>query len=187
LANGFDVGHVLFGGVVGGDGSGGELGRGRDGFGAAGEGEGGEFVEREVVLKALDDLFFAVHEVDVVAKEEVKVFDAVAGEFELDGVELEEEVVAEGAKESEAGVFGMAEGFNEAAEDGESGGLAAALLFGEEGGQGFEEALEAAGGEGFEALPMGVVGEDTVEDLDENGAAGVEGAELEVAPGAEDF
>ena len=46
---------------------------------------------------ALDQLLLAIHEVDVVAEEEVKVFVSVARQPQLDRIELEQQVVAEGA------------------------------------------------------------------------------------------
>lgn len=158
----------------------------RNGGGFAGETLGGLAQEGEVVLVALDDFALAVHEVDVVTEEEVEVLLFAAGELEFDGVELEEEVVAEGADEGEAVVLGVAELLDEGAEDGEGGGLFGALFFGEEGGEGFEGAGEAAG-DGLEGLPVGVGAEDGLEEADEEFAAGVQGAEVDAAAAADDF
>ena len=59
----------------------------------------------EVVLVALDLLLLAIHEPDVVAEEQMQVLVAVARQLLFDGLELEQQVVAEGADQAEARIL----------------------------------------------------------------------------------
>lgn len=68
----FHIGHVLFAGVIAGDGRGLAFGGLRNGLAFAGKGSGGEAVELEIVLEALDLFLLAIHVVDVVAEEEIE-------------------------------------------------------------------------------------------------------------------
>src|SRR3982751_5948585 len=92
---------------------------------------GGQAILRELVGEALDLLLLAVHEVDVVAEEEVQVLLVLALQLQVDGVELEQQIVAEGADEGEARVLVGLKPLDGGGEDREGRGLLAALLFGE--------------------------------------------------------
>ena len=89
-------------------------------------------VALELVLVALDLLLLAIHVPDLVAEEEVQIFVAVARQLLFDRLELEQQVVAEGADQPEAGILFAAELFDQRAQNRECRGLLAALFFGEE-------------------------------------------------------
>ena len=93
---------------------------------------GGEFAAREIVLEALDLLLLAIHEVDVVAEEEVQVFHVVARQLQLDGIELKQQIVAEGADQRQPRRERMMEFIEQRAQNGKRRGLLAALFFGEQ-------------------------------------------------------
>ena len=61
---------------------------------------GGDAVALEIVLEALDLLLLAIHEPDVVAEKQVQILVAVARQLLLDRLELEQQVVAEGAHQA---------------------------------------------------------------------------------------
>ena len=52
-----------------------------------------KLTEREVVLVMLDDLLLAIHEVDVVAKEQMEIFSVRPWQSKLNGIELQEQVI----------------------------------------------------------------------------------------------
>ena len=68
----------------------------------------------ELVLVALHLLLLAVHEPDVVAKKQVQVLVAGARQLLLDGLELEQQVVAEGAHQPQPRIFLAAEFLDQA-------------------------------------------------------------------------
>src|SRR5208283_1446634 len=116
----------------------------------------------------------------VVAEIEVEILVAVARQALLNGLELEQKVVAKGADQAEARIAEAAEFLDERAQDGKDRRLAAALLLGEE----RRQRLKAAGQDltfETELLPVGVRGEDRREQLRDDAAALVERAELDVA------
>ena len=117
LAHRLHVGHVLFRRVVGDDRAGRALLGRRDFFGVARQARGGDAVAREIVLVALDLLLLAVHEPDVVAQEQVQVLVAVARQFLFDGLELEQQVVAERADQAQARILFAAELLDERAQN----------------------------------------------------------------------
>lgn len=143
-------------------------------------------VALELELVAGDLLLLAVHEPDVVAEEEVQVLGAGAGEFFIDGLELEEEVVAESAGEGEVGLLGVAELVHQGAENAEDGRLFAALLFREEFGERLEAAHQRAALR-VEGFPVRMPGQNGEEHLVEEHAAQVEGTELDQAVMGDDF
>jgi len=87
--------------MVGTDGRGGKHGCGRNLRGFVRKAAGGQRAVREIVLAALNLLLLAVHEVDVVAKVEMEILVAVARQTLLNGLELEQKVIAEGADQTE--------------------------------------------------------------------------------------
>ena len=98
-------------------GPGGQRGRRRDFRGMRGQAAGRDVLALEFVLIALDLLLLAVHEADVVAEIEVQILVAVARKLLLDGLELEQQVVAEGADEAQARILRAAEFVDERAQD----------------------------------------------------------------------
>jgi hypothetical protein len=78
-----------FGRVVGDDRARLARGRRRNGLGGALQAQRGQTFALEIVLIALDLFLLAVHQVDVVAKEQVQVLVAVARQLLFDRVELE--------------------------------------------------------------------------------------------------
>ena len=70
--------------------------------GGARQAVGGDIAAREIVLVALDLLLLAIHEINVVAEEQMQILHVVARQLQLDGIELEQQIVAEGADQREA-------------------------------------------------------------------------------------
>ena len=60
-----------------------------------------QFAEREIVLITLDDLLLAIHEVDVVAKKEMKVFRVRPRKPKLNRIELQQQVISERADQDQ--------------------------------------------------------------------------------------
>src|SRR5262249_2573603 len=130
----------------------------------------GNLAAREIVLEALDLFLFAIHEPDVIAKIQVQIFVPAAGVLLFYGLELEEQIVAEGAHQAEARVFLAAKLFNERAQNGEDGGLLAAFLLGEELGEMLQAAAQQAVFDS-EFFPVWMTGEHGVEHLADAAAA----------------
>ena len=63
---------------------------------------GGRPGAREIELVTLDALLLAIHEVDVVAQEQVQILDVVTRQLQLDRIELQQQVVAECAHQRQA-------------------------------------------------------------------------------------
>ena len=89
-------------------------------------------VAREVVAVALDLLLLTIHEPDVVAEEQVQVLVAVAGQLLLDRLELEQQVVPEGADQAQPRIFLAAKFLDQQPQNREYGRLFAALFFREQ-------------------------------------------------------
>ena len=180
LADLLHVGHVFFGRVVADDGAAFARRRRRHRRPSRASPWVRAALAAELVLVALDLLFLAVHQPDVVAEEEMQIFVPGARQFLFDGLELEEQVVTEGADQREVRVFLALELLDQRAQNRERGGLLAALLLGEERGQG----LEAAGqNRAFEAelFPVRMVREQLVKHAGEDGSALVQRPELHAA------
>jgi hypothetical protein len=111
---------------------------------------------REIILEPLDPFLLAVHEPDVVAQEEVEYLRAGARQLQIDGVELKQEVVAEGPYQREVSVLHRAELVDEGAQDGERRGLLAPQLFGEKLGKRLQPSNQSPASR-FQRLPMGVL------------------------------
>ncbi len=109
LADRFDLGHVLFGQVVGIDRPRLRLRRRRDFGGFARKAAGRFAVALEIVLVTVDLLALAIHEEDVVAEEQVQVLVTAARERLFDRLELEQQVVAERAHQREVRIADAAE------------------------------------------------------------------------------
>src|SRR5207248_1872397 len=103
--HGLDIGHVLFGRVVALDWTGGASRWPFDGFGIALQPGGGKVLAGEIVAEALHLLLLAVHEPDVIAEKQMEILVPVARQLLLDRLELEEQVVAERADETETRIF----------------------------------------------------------------------------------
>ncbi len=95
----------------------------------------GHSAAREIELIAFDALLLAIHEVDVVAQEQVQVLHIVARQFLFNRVELQQQVVTERAHQREPRGQRMLEFLLQGAHHGERRRLFAALLFGEQRGQ----------------------------------------------------
>ena len=104
----------------------------------------GQIAAREIVLEALDLLLLAIHEINVVAQEQVQVLDASARELQLDRIELKQQIVAERAHQRQARGQRMAEFVDEGAQNRKRRGLLAALFFGEQRGQRFQRPAQRA-------------------------------------------
>src|ERR1700722_12495989 len=76
--------------------------RTRHAVGSASQALRRNFAAREIVLEALDLLFLAIHEINVVAEKEAHVFYVVAGKLQFDGVELKQQIVSKGPSKREA-------------------------------------------------------------------------------------
>ena len=159
---------------------GGDLGRGSV------ESLGGDIAQTKVVLETFDLFPLAVHEPDVVAQKQVKILRAGAWKAELDRIELEQQIVAEGTHQGQAAVFRAAKLLDHCAEKREYGGLFAALLFGEEGRERPEPASQVAVDEA-EVLPMRVVCQRWQEHFIQRSSAIVQRANLDVALKADDL
>ena len=98
----------------------------------------------EIVLIALDLFLLAIHQIDVVAEEQVQVLVAVARQFLFDRLELEQQVVAERAGQRQPAVLLVAEFSIKRAQNGKRGGLLAALFFRKQRGQRLQAAAQRA-------------------------------------------
>ena len=147
------VGDVLFGRVVGLDGRRLALRRRSDPCRATREAAGGQALALELVAEALHLLFLAIHVPDVVAEVEVQILVAVARQLLFDGLELEQQIVAEGADQAQTRILFAAEFVDQRAQNRKRGGLLAALLFREQRGERLQHALQAPFAQS-ELLPM---------------------------------
>ena len=147
---------------------------------------GGNFAAREFVAEALDLLRLAIHEPDVVAQEQVQVLVAVARQLALDGLELEQQVVAEGADQPQARILLAAEFLDQRAQNGKHRGLLAALLLRKQA----RQRAQAAGQNArlpAEVLPVRMAGQHRLQDLRHLLAARVERADFHAAVVGDDF
>ena len=186
LANGLYFRHVLVARVVADDLSGRLRGHRGNRVAGAFQGHGGEAVFFEVVLVALDPLPLAIHEADVVAQVEVQVLRAGAGQAELDGIELEQQVVSESAHQGQARIAHGTELLGQRAQDGERRRLLAAFLFREKCRQRLQTAHQRAVAL-LQGLPMRVPGQHREEQPVQDFAARVEGAEFQPALPGQDL
>ena len=116
----------------------------------------GNALAREIEAIAFHLLLLAVHEPDVVAKEEVQVLMAGARQLLLDRFELEKQVVPEGADQSQARVLFAAKFLDQRAQNGEGRRLLAALLFRKKRRQRLEPAVQPVVGQ-RKLLPMRIL------------------------------
>src|SRR5512144_869025 len=124
----------------------------------------GESVLLEIVLVTFDLLLLAIHEIDVVAKEQVEVLLPAPRQAQPDRVELEEQIVAEGANQRQARVLFVPKFFDQSPQDRESRGLLAALLLREQLGQRFQPAYQRTPTR-LQRLPVWVAGKSRVQHL----------------------
>ena len=137
-------------------------------------------VALEIVLIALDLFLLAVHQVDVVAQEQMQIFMAIARQLLFDRLELEQQVVAECAGQRQPAVLFVAELFDQRAQDGKAGGLLAALFFGKQ----LRQRLQAARQRAIHArerFPVRMALEHRQQDLIQDFAADTERAEFHLA------
>ena len=102
----------------------------------------GVFAAREIELVALDLLLLAIHEIDVVAEEQVQVLDVVARQLGLDRIEVEQQIVAERAHQREPRRQRIVKFVQQRAQHRKRRRLLAAFLFGEQRGQRLQLAVE---------------------------------------------
>src|SRR5689334_6149126 len=103
--------------MIGDDRTGLEARRRGDLPGPAVQGQGREAFTLKVVLIPLDHFFLAVHEVDVIAEEEVEVLVTVARQSLPDGLELKEKIEPERADKAETGIVEATKLVNKEAQD----------------------------------------------------------------------
>ena len=157
-AHGFDVRHVLFRRVVGDDAGGrgrrlGWLGCGHRRGDARSSASVEYAFELEIPAVALDLLLLAIHKVDVVAEDTSADLYGPARQLFFNGLELEQQIVAERADEREARILGVPELVDQGAQNGKRRGLLAALFLGEQ----LRQRLQAAAERGAlaaERIPM---------------------------------
>ena len=172
--------------MVGNDGAGSALGRWSNLRGIARKAVGGNTLPFEIVLVVVDLLLLEIGEEDIVAEKQVQVFVAGTGQPLDDGIELEQQVVAERAYQAEVRILFLAELFDEAPQDGEDRRLPAALLLREERGHGLQPARQQARFEA-ELFPMGMAGQHGMEHLEDLAATLIERAELHAAVVGDDL
>ena len=161
FAHGLDFRHVLFGRVVGNDGAGVAASwRFLTRSAVRATPVGGDFAAREIVLEALDLFLLAIHEIDVVAQEQVQVLDAVARKLQLDRIELKQQIVSEAPTSARRDASGWSKFVKQRAQNRKCGRLFAAFLFGKQRGQRFQRPVQRAVFD-REILPMRMIGEQT--------------------------
>ena len=138
------------------------------------------FAPREIVAEPLDPFLLAIHVIDVVAEKQVQVLVALSRELQLDGIELEQQVVAECAHQREPRVVLTAEFVDQNSKNGKCRRLLAALLFGKQRGQRFQSPVQA-GTLDLEFIPVGMFAKQRAKDLIDNFAPLIERAEIDVA------
>jgi hypothetical protein len=186
LADALHLGHVLFRLVVADDIR--RRGCGRRGHFLAGarQAQRAQPFEIEVVLEPLDDLLLAVHEADVVAEEQPQVLLLGARQAQADGVELEQQVVAEGPDQGQAGVARVAELLHQRAQNGEERGLFGALLFGKQRRKRLQAPAQRPPGQ-LQRLPVRVRAKNVKKHFRQHLSAQVQRAEFDFTAGAGDL
>ena len=139
--------------MVGSDRAGRRLARGSQPFAIARHAGGALFAADELVAEPLHLLFLAVHHPEVVAEEQVQVLLFAARQPLFDGLELEQQVVAKCAHQTQPAVFFAAELLDQGAQNGEHRRLLAALFLGEQAWQRFQAPHQAVARE-TELFPM---------------------------------
>ena len=143
-------------------------------------------VRLKIVLIPLDLLLLAIHEVDVVAEEQVHVLVPAARQLLLDRLELEQQIVAECADQRQARILGIPELLDQRAQDRKRRGLLAALLFGEELRQ-RQQASHQRTALLPERLPMRMLRQDRIQHLRQHLPAQIERPKLDLAIDRDDL
>ena len=187
FAHRFHFGHVLFGLVVAVDFVVGPLGRT---FAPERQCGPGPAVVRppssKFVTKALDLLLLAIHVVNVVAEKELQILHPVARKLQMDGIELEQQIVSKRAHQREPGVLIALEFADQRAQNRKRRGLLAAFFFGEQLGQWLQTAMQR-GALKAEVLPMRMAFKEAMQHPVQNFPARVERPKLHILSRSHDF